>query len=160
MQKFFLIALITCITTLMNPLLSFACHKGGPMGFAKNDPGMFTVDVSSSTSFATGSTFGTSGCKNWDLVNHRTHETLAFLTLHKKTMQEEAAQGKGVHLGALAQLMGCDEPLIFATVLHEHYPLFLPVGTTVDQSPVVLYSHIKEIIHQNASLSVSCLSKQ
>ena len=43
-----------------------ACHRGGPMGFADNDPGAFSLDVSSSPTYIAASTLGTAGCKNWD----------------------------------------------------------------------------------------------
>ena len=48
-----------------------ACHKGGPMGFADNDPGAFSLDVSSSPTYIAASTLGTAGCKNWDYARQQ-----------------------------------------------------------------------------------------
>ena len=48
-----------------------ACHRGGPMGFADNDPGAFSLDVSSSPTYIAASTVGTAGCKNWDYARQQ-----------------------------------------------------------------------------------------
>ena len=49
----------------------WACHKGGPMGFATNDPGGFSLDISLSPTYTGASTLGTSNCKNWDYAQQK-----------------------------------------------------------------------------------------
>jgi len=54
----------------------FACHEGGSMGFASEDPLASTTDYSSGSTFIFASTFGTLGCKNWDFVKNNRYSTL------------------------------------------------------------------------------------
>lgn len=111
----------------MMPLEAFACHKGGPMGFANNDLGNFIVDLTSSPSYALGSTSGTSGCKDWDIAHHLTQAKTNYLIAEWDYFTEEAARGQGEHVQALAQLMGCSrrEQEPFASLLKTNYiPLF------------------------------------
>ena len=51
-------------------LTAQACHKGGAMGFASEDPVASTIDYSSGSTFIFASTFGTLGCENWDFVKN------------------------------------------------------------------------------------------
>ena len=44
------------------------------MGFADNDPGAFSLDVSSSPTYIAASTLGSAGCKNWDYARQQTVE--------------------------------------------------------------------------------------
>ena len=62
----------------------FACHEGGPMGFASEDPLASTIDYSSGSTFIFASTFGTLGCKNWDFVkNNRVQYLVIIVYLHQ-----------------------------------------------------------------------------
>ena len=98
-----------------------ACHKGGPMGFARNDPGMFSVDVTLSPVFATASTFGTSVCKNWDYVQL---EQLRFMESEWDALAGEAARGQGERLVALAGMLGCSAPTFSAGLREEASGVF------------------------------------
>ena len=49
----------------------WACHKGGPMGFATNDPGGFSLDITLSPTYTGASTLGTLNCKNWDYAEYK-----------------------------------------------------------------------------------------
>lgn len=102
----------------IKPLLS--CHKGGPMGFATNDPGSFSLDITLSPTYTGASTLGSLGCKNWDYAQTQKH---LFLQSQWSKISEEASQGKGKHLIALANIMGCDkrQQNKFSILLHENY---------------------------------------
>ncbi len=71
----------------------FACHEGGSMGFASEDPLASTTDYSSGSTFIFASTFGTLGCKNWDFVKNN---RVQYLDIAWNKLSEEVAQGKGL----------------------------------------------------------------
>ena len=98
----------------------WACHKGGPMGFATNDPGGFSLDITLSPTYTGASTLGTLDCKNWDYTQYKKNH---FLQSQWSYLNEEASQGKGKNLVALAQMMGCEEKnqSAFGILLHENY---------------------------------------
>ncbi len=81
-----------------------ACHEGGAMGFASEDPLASTIDYSSGSTFAFASTSGTLGCENWDFVKNN---RVQYLDIAWNKLSEEVAQGKGEHLLALSQMYGC-----------------------------------------------------
>ena len=54
----------------------YACHEGGSMGFASEDPMASTTDYSSGSTFIFASTSGSLGCKNWDLLRITGYSTL------------------------------------------------------------------------------------
>ena len=97
-----------------------ACHRGGPMGFADNDPGAFSLDVSSSPTYIAASTLGTAGCKNWDYARL---QQLHYINDQWFIIGEEASKGRGEHLTALAQIMGCNKSnqADFGIIVHQHY---------------------------------------
>ena len=97
-----------------------ACHKGGPMGFADNDPGAFSLDVSSSPTYIAASTVGTAGCKNWDYARQ---QQLRYIQNQWYVISEDASRGNGENLTALAQIIGCNrtEQVDFEIMLHQHY---------------------------------------
>ena len=100
--------------------LLLACHKGGPMGFADNDPGAFSLDISSSPTYIAASTLGTAGCKNWDYARL---QQLHYINDQWFIIGEEASKGRGEHLTALAQIMGCNKSnqTDFGIMVHQHY---------------------------------------
>ena len=81
-----------------------ACHRGGRMGFADNEPGAFSIDVSSSPTFIAASTVGAAGCKNWDYARQ---QQLHYIQDQWSVISEDASRGSGENLIALAQIMGC-----------------------------------------------------
>ena len=97
-----------------------ACHRGGPMGFADNDPGAFSLDVSSSPTYIAASTVGTAGCKNWDYARQ---QQLYYIQAQWYVISEDASRGNGENLTALAQIIGCNrtEQVDFGIMLHQHY---------------------------------------
>ena len=103
-----------------------ACHRGGPMGFADNDPGAFSLDVSSSPTYIAASTVGTAGCKNWDYARQ---QQLHYIQDQWSVIGEDASRGSGEHLTALAQIMGCNksDQVDFEIMVHHHYSKFVLV---------------------------------
>ena len=97
-----------------------ACHRGGPMGFADNDPGAFTLDISSSPTYTAASTVGMAGCKNWDYARP---QQLHYIQDQWSVIVEDASRGSGEHLTALAQIMGCNksDQVDFEIMVHHHY---------------------------------------
>ena len=97
-----------------------ACHRGGPMGFADNDPGAFSLDVSSSPTYIAASTVGTAGCKNWDYARQ---QQLHYIQHQWSVIGEDASRGSGEHLTVLAQIMGCSksDQVDFRIMVHHHY---------------------------------------
>ncbi|MBS1254881.1 MAG: hypothetical protein MAG581_00677 [Deltaproteobacteria bacterium] len=112
--------LLVLLVLLLWSEILLACHKGGPMGFADNDPGAFSLDISSSPTYVAASTVGTAGCKNWDYARQ---QQLHFLQNQWSILEEDASRGSGEHLVALARIMGCTERdrLDFTTMVHNDY---------------------------------------
>ena len=98
--------LISLAVILLWSDLLLACHRGGPMGFADNDPGAFSLEVSSSPTYIAASTIGTAGWKNWDYARQ---QKLHYIQDHWFFFSEEASKGRGEHLNALAKIMGCNK---------------------------------------------------
>ena len=125
-----------------------ACHRGGPMGFADNDPGAFSLDVSSSPTYIAASTVGTAGCKNWDYARQ---QQLRYIQNQWYVISEDASRGNGENLTALAQIIGCNrtEQVDFEIMLHQHYS-FLFHGT---DPGINFLLKIEGLLSQNQSLS-------
>ena len=104
---------------------ALACHKGGAMGMASEDPLNSTIDYSSGSTFVFASTSGTLGCENWDFVRNN---RVQYLDLAWSKLSEEVAQGKGEHIAALSGMYGCygENQQTFESLLYGNYPhLFL-----------------------------------
>ena len=114
------IVLLLAIGVFLCSKTLWACHKGGPMGFATNDPGGFSLDITLSPTFTGASTKGSSGCKDWDYSHH---QRIQYLKTQWTFLSEEASQGKGENLVALAKIMGCNTEMQveFADLLRHHY---------------------------------------
>ena len=99
----------------------FACHEGGAMGIASQDPIASTIDYTFASTFAFGSTQGTLGCENWDFVKNN---RVQYLDLVWNNLSEEVAQGKGEHIVALSQMYGCQGEYkhTFESLLYGNYP--------------------------------------
>ncbi len=105
--------------------IAFACHKGGALGMASEDPLNSTIDYSSGSTFVFASTSGTLGCENWDFVKNN---RIQFIELAWSNLSKEIAQGKGEHITALSGLYGCNGEFkqTFESILYGNYPhLFL-----------------------------------
>ena len=132
---------------LWNEIL-LACHKGGPMGFADNDPGAFSMDVSSSPTFIAASTLGAAGCKNWDYARQ---QQLHYIQEQWSVISEDASRGSGENLTALAQIMGCNkiDLVDFGIMVHHHYSfLFKKAETGID-----FLLKLEDLLSQNQSMS-------
>ena len=104
---------------------AIACHKGGAMGLASEDPLNSTIDYSSGSTFVFASTSGTLGCENWDFVKSN---RMQYLDMAWNKLSEEIAQGKGEHITALTDMYGCNGEYkqTFESLLYGNYPhLFL-----------------------------------
>ena len=125
-----------------------ACHKGGPMGFADNDPGAFSIDVSSSPTFIAASTVGAAGCKNWDYARQ---QQLHYIQDQWSVISEDASRGSGENLTALAQIMGCNKSnqVDFGIMVHHHYS-FLFYKT---DSNITFLLKLEDLLSQNQSIS-------
>ena len=120
-----LITLILINICIFLTQAAIACHKGGAMGLASEDPLNSTIDYSSGSTFVFASTSGTLGCENWDFVKNN---RVQYIDLVWSNLSREIAQGKGEHFAALSGLYGCEEEykLTFDSILYVNYPhLFL-----------------------------------
>ena len=99
----------------------FACHKGGAMGFASENPLHLSIDYISSYTMVSASTSGSLGCKNWDIVKNN---RVQYLDIAWNKLSEEVAQGKGEHIVALSQMYGCQGEYkhVFESLLYGNYP--------------------------------------
>ena len=125
-----------------------ACHRGGPMGFADNDPGAFSLDVSSSPTYIAASTVGTAGCKNWDYARQ---QQLHYIQDQWSVIGEDASRGSGENLTALAQIMGCNksDQVDFEIMVHHHYSfLFHKTDPGIN-----FLLKLEDLLSQNQSMS-------
>ena len=125
-----------------------ACHRGGPMGFADNDPGAFSMAVSSSPTYIAASTVGTAGCKNWDYARQ---QQLHYIQNQWSVISEDASRGSGENLTALAQIMGCNhnDKGDFGIMVHKHYSVLFK-KTDPDINFLI---KLEDLLSQNQSVS-------
>ena len=141
-------ALIAIAGILFWSDLLLACHRGGPMGFADNDPGAFSLDVSSSPTYIAASTLGTAGCKNWDYARQ---QKLHYIQAQWYVISEDASRGSGENLTSLAQIFGCNKTdrVDFGKMLHHHYSfLFHKTDPGID-----FLQKLEGLLYHNQSLS-------
>ena len=133
---------------LLRSEILLACHRGGPMGFANNDPGAFSMDVSSSPTYIAASTVGTAGCKNWDYARQ---QQLHYIQDQWSVIGEDASRGSGEHLTALAQIIGCNkiDQVDFGIMVHHNYSfLFLKTDPGIN-----FLLKLEDLLSQNQSIS-------
>ena len=113
------ILLLATVTILWRETV-LACHKGGPMGFASNNTGAFSLDITLSPTYTGASLSGTAGCKKW---NYGRYQRIQYLETQWTFIREEASQGEGERLIALAQIMGCtaERQAQFAVLVRNNY---------------------------------------
>ena len=142
--------LLLAIVTILWSEAALACHKGGPMGFASNDPGAFSLDVTLSPFYTGASLSGTAGCKKWD---YGRHQRIQYLETQWTFIREEASQGEGERLIALAQIMGCtaERQAQFAVLVRNNYSSLF--NEKQDRSIFLL--KLETLLSQNPSLSCS-----
>ena len=142
--------LLLATATILWSDAALACHKGGPMGFASNDPGAFSLDVTLSPFYTVASVYGTAGCKDWD---YGRHQRIQYLETQWTFIKEEASKGKGERLIALSQIMGCtaDRQTQFAFLVRNNYSSLF--NNTEDRSVFLL--KLETLLSQYPSLSCS-----
>ena len=103
------------------------------MGLASKDPGMLSVNVTFSPTFAGASTSGTSGCKKWNFSAQVRQE---FVESQWAQLREASAQGRGEHLAVFSNVMGCEtEGLhVFSQMMKSNYKRLYP-----DQKNLLTY---------------------
>ena len=113
---------------------SQACNRGGPMGLASKDPGMLSVNVTFSPTFAGASTSGTSGCKKWKFSAQVRQE---FVESQWAQLREASAQGRGEHLSVFSNVMGCEtEGLhVFSQMMKSNYKRLYPYQKNLLSEP-------------------------
>ena len=116
---FIIVSINACLLLTQTAL---ACHKGGAMGLASEDPLNSTIDYSSGSTFVFASTSGTLGCENWDFVKNN---RMQYLDMTWNKLSEEIARGKGEHITALSGMYGCDGEYqqTFESLLYGNYQL-------------------------------------
>ena len=123
LKTLFIIVLINVCLFMTQTAL--ACHKGGAMGFASEDPLHLSFDYTSSYTMISASTSGSLGCENWDIIKNN---RVQYLDLAWNKLSEEVAQGKGEHITALSNMYGCNGEYqqTFDSLMYGNYPhLFL-----------------------------------
>ena len=95
------------------------------MGLASKDPGMLSVNVTFSPTFAGASTSGTSGCKKWKFSAQVRQE---FLESQWALLREDSAQGRGAHLAVFYDVMGCETEgfHVFSQMMKSNYKRLYP----------------------------------
>ena len=143
------ILLLGTVTILWSETV-LACHKGGPMRFASNNTGAFSLDVTLSPFYTGASLSGTAGCKKW---NYGRYQRIQYLETQWTFIREEASQGEGERLTALAQIMGCtaERQVQFAFLVRNNYSSLF--NNTEDRSVFLL--KLETLLSQNPSLSCS-----
>ena len=92
------------------------------MGFADGKLDAFSVDISSSSTFAFASSSGTMECEDWTLGQR--YEEERFLQANWDQLTEEAAnRSQDLHWISLAQLAGCDltESKQWSILANQHF---------------------------------------
>ena len=142
--------LLLAIVTILWSEASLACHKGGPMGFASNAPGAFSLAITLSPTYTGASLYGTAGCKDW---NYGRHQRIQYLETQWTFIKEEASKGNGERLIALSQIMGCtaDRQAQFAVLVRNNYSSLF--NEKEDRSIFLL--KLETLLSQNPSLSCS-----
>ena len=132
-----------------------ACHRGGSMGIAEKDPGMFSVDITLSPTFAFASSSGTSGCKDWDYSAELRRD---FVQTQWALIREESSRGTGIRLNAFSGMMGCfdEDQLEFKRMLRVSYKdLYHGFSALRNQNAENFLEKVKELVRLNNNLNCS-----
>ena len=142
--------MLLAIVTIFWSEAALACHRGGPMGFASNDPGAFSLDVTLSPFYTGASLSGTAGCKDWD---YSRHQRIQYLETQWTFIREEASQGEGERLIALAQIMGCtaERQAQFAVLVRNNYSSLF----NEKNDHTIFLLKLETLLSQNPALSCS-----
>ena len=96
---------------------------------------------------------GTLNCKKAGGVANREAEQNMYIATHRNAILEEAVQGSGEHLDALASVLGCDKAsdAAFASSMKKNYKT-----VAAEENPERLILGIKKVISSDPELSQSC----
>ncbi len=110
------------------------------MGLASKDPGMLSVNVTFSPTFAGASTSGPSGCKKWKFSAQVRQE---FVESQWAQIREASAQGRGAHLAVFSNVMGCEtEGLhVFSQMMKSNYKRLYPDQKNLLSDPMEKQRH-------------------
>ena len=105
------------------------------MGLASKDPGMLSVNVTFSPTFAGASTSGTSGCKKWNFTAQVRQE---FIESQWAQLREASAQGRGEHLAVFSNVMGCETAglHVFSQMMKSNYKRLYPDNNNLLSEPM------------------------
>ncbi|MAA68117.1 MAG: hypothetical protein CL915_05000 [Deltaproteobacteria bacterium] len=120
---------------LLSSSTVWSCHEGGAMGFADGKLEAFSVDISSSSTFAFASSSGTMGCEDWTLGQH--YEEEQFLQANWDQLTEEAAnRSQDLHWVSLAQLAGCNptESKQWSILANQHFATLFDSPASSEQA--------------------------
>jgi hypothetical protein len=144
--------------------LALACHEGylyprdGHWSHSKEWKENYSHPVFSSSAPSTGAGHSTvwSIESSANLNNCDSMTTYNFIDHQSDTIAEEAARGQGLHLEALAQLLGCN-PIshkIFGRILREEYGR---LASDFEKDPSLLWNRLKTMVHEHPSLREQCV---
>ena len=104
------------------------------MGIASKDPGMLSVNVTFSPTFAGASTSGTSGCKKWNFSAQVRQE---FVESQWAQLREASAQGRGDYLTVFSNVMGCETQglHVFSQMMKSNYKRLYPDNNNLLSEP-------------------------
>jgi len=141
--------------------LVFACHATQRFNYSR-DHAWTKGPVSSTTSKATTYTpaLTTTSSTDCDAGEAESKvETEALLHNELERIAEEAAQGKGAYLEAVAQLMGCpaEDSKTFIQVTHKNFQKIFPSSIETKNHDAVL-KNWRGILLKDERLSESCTS--
>ena len=135
LSVFFSVLMVLLLSN--NYKLQAACRGEGFMGVSSKDPIMSWVDLTYSPLYTSGSTSGTSGCKNWDFSKYLEREQMQFIKKSHQHLLLETVRGQGPHIEVLSRLMECPQSSseIFADMLWEHRQQTVQLFETAKQTP-------------------------
>ena len=110
------------------------------MGLASKDPGMLSVNVTFSPTFAGASTSGTSGCKKWNFSAQVRQE---FVESQWAQLREDSAQGRGEYLAVFSNVMGCETEglYVFSQMMKSNYKWLYPDQKNLLSEPMEIQRH-------------------
>ena len=158
-MKYILITIV--LSAYVIPLPAYAgCSKedhflGAPSGKKM----MSSFDVTFFPTFAFSSTSGTSGCRNWDLVQREKEQT-QWLMSQWSQLLEEIARGQQSHVVVFSNLLGCaSQAENIRLSLLQNYNTWSQVQSPNNfQESKPLLKRIHLSLSQNPTIKQACFS--
>ena len=155
LSSFFAVSIVLLLSNKYE--LQAACRGEGFMGVSSKDPIMSWVDLTYSPVYTSGSTSGTSGCKNWDFTEYLEREQRQFIKKSHQQLLVETLRGQGPHLDALSRLMECPQSSseLFAGMLWEYRQKTVKLFETAKQTPEFMVE-LRKWIKDDPKLRNTC----